>query len=67
MTTFAEMSPSTLSVAVAPSSLYVSPTVKSIVAAPLRVRVGGVVSGARLTFTVLVTSVAALPAASLTL
>ena len=57
--------PSTLSEAVAPCSVYVSPIVKLIVDAPFKLIIGAMVSAA--TITVLTASVAALPAASLTL
>jgi hypothetical protein len=61
------ISPSTSSFAVAPASVYASPTVKEIDAGPFLVIIGAVVSGASETITVLVTSVASLPAASETL
>ncbi len=67
MLMFAEISPSILSVAIAPSSVYTSPTFKLIVAAPLSVITGGKSSIGIMTFTVLVSCVAAFPAASLTL
>ena len=54
-----------LSVAVAPSSVYESPMFRLIVAFPFSVITGAVVSA--ITFTVRVISVAAFPAASLTL
>ena len=59
--------PSTASVAVAPGSVKVSPTVRLMVEEPVKVITGAVVSAATLTITVLVTTVAALPAASETL
>ena len=57
--------PSILSLAVAPCSEYVSPTFKLSVDEPISVITGATVSA--ITFTVLVTCVAAFPAASLTL
>ena len=57
------MSPSILSVAVAPGSAKVSPTVRLMVEEPVKVIVGGVVSGSGLTITVLVVETE-LPAAS---
>ena len=59
------MSPSILSVAVAPGSAKVSPTVRLMVEEPVKVIVGGVVSGSGLTITVLIVETE-LPAASVT-
>ena len=63
ITTFAEISPSILSIAEAPNSEYAFPISISTGVLPLRVITGGVISGMAFTFTVLVTSVAAFPAA----
>ena len=60
----AVISPSTLSVAVAPASVYVAPWFTEAGFTPIKVITGASVSN---TFTVLTTGVAALPAASLTL
>ena len=59
------ISPSTLSVAVAPGSVNASPRVTLIVSLPVNVITGATISAA--TITVLVTSDAALPVSSLTL
>ena len=59
--------PSISSVAVAPGSVKVSPTVRLMVEEPVKVITGGVVSAAALTIIVLSTCVAAFPAASETL
>ena len=67
VTIFAVITPSTLSLAVAPASTYASPTVSVTEAEPISVITGGVVSAADKTFTVRVTSFAALPDESVTL
>ena len=64
VTTLAEISPSTLSIADAPSSVYTSFCPKLIKASPISVSVGAVMSR---TSTTLVTGTAALPALSDTL
>ena len=45
ITIFAEISPSTLSIAVPPSSVYAAPWFTSVGDVPFKVIIGGVVSG----------------------